>query len=141
MNFLIREDFENNINSSILEQIIGTDVSKLDTAEKNALAQISSKLSGRFDIQQESSMSGDARNSNLIRWAVAISVYAIYNTIPDQDIPERVRDNYTDSIKEIANIAAGKEGSDLLRITSSDGKSKTKFRWGSSTKRTHNPFD
>jgi len=140
MRFLTETDFESNINKVILYQLIDNDLSKLETVEKRAIDHVISKLSDRYDILSELDNTGEERSENLIRYLLAIAVYTLYNAIPDSDIPERVRNNYTDTLKEMSNIAAGKESTNLKRVIS-QGQAKTKFRWGSSPKRTHNPFE
>ena len=69
-----------------------------------------------------------------------LSVYYLYQSIPDDEIPERVRINYEDVIREIDRVAAGKDNCTMRPVLGQDGKAKTQFRWASSPRRTHNPF-
>lgn len=141
MRFLTEQDFSTGVNAQILNQIICGEVSRLDDAENIALSHIRSKLGDRYNLVRELSLSGEARNRNLIRWALAIAIYHLYNTVPDLESPERVRQNHSDTLKEIAAISSGKEGTDLVKLTEASGKKKTRFRWGSKPRRSHNPFN
>lgn len=141
MRFLTEQDFLTGVNVQILKQIINGEAFRLDDAENIALSHICSKLGDRYNLVRELSLSGEARNRNLIRWALAISIYHLYNTVPDLESPERVRQNYSDTLKEIAAISSGKEGTDLIKLTEPSGQKKTRFRWGSKPRRSHNPFN
>lgn len=141
MRFLTKQDFSAGVNAQILNQIICGEVFRLDDAENISLSHIHSKLGERYNLLRELSLSGEARNRNLIRWALAIAIYHLYNTVPDLESPERVRQNYSDTLKEIAAISSGKEATDLVKLTEASGQKKTRFRWGSKPRRSHNPFN
>ena len=141
MRFLTEQDFSAGVNTQILNQIICGETFRLEDAENIALSHIRSKLGERYNLVRELSLSGEARNRNLIRWTLAIAIYHLYNTVPDLESPERVRQNYSDALKEIAAISSGKEGTDLVKLTETSGQKKTRFRWGSKPRRSHNPFN
>lgn len=136
--FLTQEDYSSVIDTAILQLFIskGSDTAQ---CENMAKGYIYSNLRQRFDLDTEFTREGSARNLTLLRWMLYISVYNLYNTVQDLEIPERVTKNYDDARKEIMSVAAGKTGTDLTAILSA-GKPKTTFRWGSSPKRTHSPY-
>lgn len=137
--FIQAGDYSAFINSNILNKITGGNEDKIYNAEELAIGFIVSKLGERFDILAELRQQGENRNRTLLRWLLSLSVYHLYNTIPDTEIPERVTKNYDDARKEITAIAKGKDPIDLLQFSSS-GVKKTRFRWGSAPRRSHSPF-
>lgn len=140
MNFLQQSDYRTFINPELLSMLLAGDVDKLEESEGYAYGFIMSNLAARYNMQTEFSRSGAARNQTLVRWMLSLSVYFLHNTVADTDIPERVAKNYDDVRREIEAVASGKAVTDLLPLQK-DGKVKTRFRWGSSPKRSHNPFE
>lgn len=140
MNFLQQSDYRTFINPELLSMLLAGDIDKLEEAEGYAYGFIMSSLAQRYNMQVEFSRTGAARNQTLVRWMLSLSVYFLHNTVADTDIPERVAKNYDDVRKEIGAVASGKMATDLLPVQN-DGKIKTRFRWGSNPKRSHNPFE
>lgn len=140
MNFLQQSDYRTFINPELLSMLLAGDIDKLEEAEGYAYGFIMSSLAQRYNMQAEFSRTGAARNQTLVRWMLSLSVYFLHNTVADTDIPERVAKNYDDVRKEIGAVASGKMATDLLPVQN-DGKIKTRFRWGSNPKRSHNPFE
>lgn len=140
MDFLQQSDYNSFINPQLFMMLLEGDTGKLEDAEDMALGYIHSNLSARYNLITEFSRSGTGRNKTLVRWMLSLSVYYLHNTVADTDIPERVAKNYDDVRKEIEAVAAGKMATDLTPLQK-DGKVKTRFRWGSSPKRKHNPFE
>lgn len=140
MNFLQQSDYRTFINPDLLSMLLAGDLDKLEEAEGYAYGFIVSNLSSRYDMLTEFSRTGTTRNQTLVRWMLSLSVYFLHNTVADTDIPERVAKNYDDVRKEIEAVASGKAATDLLPLLTG-GKAKTRFRWGSNPKRSHNPFE
>ncbi len=140
MDFLQQSDYNSFINPQLLNMLLEGDTGKLEDAEDMASGYIKSNLSARYNLTTEFSRSGNGRNRTLVRWMLSLSVYYLHNTVADTDIPERVAKNYDDVRKEIEAVASGKMATDLIPLQQ-DGKVKTRFRWGSSPKRSHNPFE
>lgn len=139
MGFLQPTDYNTFINPQLLNMLLSGDAGKLSDSEEMAEGYIFGKLSTLYNIREEFTRSGSDRNGTLIRWMLSLSVYFLHNTVADTDIPERVIKNYDDARKEINAVAQGKEATDLLPLKVG-GKVKTRFRWGSSPKRSHNPY-
>lgn len=141
MDFLQSEDYNSFINQQLLNMLIEGDGDKIVNAENMAYGFIIDCLAQRYNMRTEFSKIGANRNATLVRWMLSLSVYFLHNTVPDTDIPERVAKNYDDARKEIIGIAEGKGATSLAPLVTTDGKAKTRFRWGSSPKRSHNPFE
>lgn len=141
MVFLTIDDFRSKLDADIRNQITGSDDELLDSAELQAMAIIQDAFSSTYDLDIEFAKTAGDRHMNLIRWMLNLTVYFIYERVPDSQVPERVVKNYDDTIAEIKAIEAGKRNTTLTKIVSDivDGKVKTVFRWGSNTKRSHNP--
>lgn len=140
MDFLQQSDYNSFINPQLLNMLLEGDIGRLENAEDMASGYINSNLSARYNLTTEFSRSSGGRNKTLVRWMLSLSVYYLHNTVADTDIPERVAKNYDDVRKEIEAVASGKMATDLIPLQQ-DGKVKTRFRWGSSPKRSHNPFE
>lgn len=141
MDFLQQSDYKSFINPQLLNMLLEGDEQKLVDAENMAYGFICDNLASRYNMRTEFSKTSLNRNSTLVRWMLSLSVYFLHNTVPDTEIPERVAKNYDDTRKEIINIASGRGSTTLIPLVSTEGKQKTRFRWGSSPRRTHNPFE
>ena len=75
--------------------------------------------------------------STLVRIMVHITAYYLYNTVPDDEIPQRIIDNWKKELATIEKIAGGKINSTLETLTSDTGKTITMYRWGSNKTRSH----
>lgn len=134
-------DFILFISEAALRKLIRDEDCKILNAQTMAYGYLSEKLSGRYQISKELTQSGENRNPAMVRWMAVLSIYYLYQSIPDEDIPERVRLNYEDIIREIERVASGKDNSTLEPAVGSDGKPRSgSSRWTSNVRRSHNPF-
>lgn len=140
IDFLETADYLVFITETAFRKLIREDKCKFLDVQGMAFGYIREKLSAKYHIDTELSERGDYRNPSLVRWMTILSVYYLYQSVPDDEIPERVRMNYEDVIREIDRVASGKDNCSLSPVLCADGKVKTHFRWTSSTRRTHNPF-
>lgn len=136
MKFLKETDLIGILASSILEGLRGVADKDLNTAEELAISELD-PLRGKFDIVGELAKTGSNRNGLLVRIQVHITAYYLYNRVVDDEIPQRIIDNYKKEIATIEKIAAGKMSSTLDPLTDDSGNVETLFRWGSNKKRTH----
>lgn len=139
-NFLEARDYLVFISQDVTKKLINDNETKLTDSERMAYGYIYEKLSGRFDIAQEIAKRGDNRNPAMVRWMTTLAIYYIYQCVPDLEIPERVIDNYKDTINEIQRVASGKDNSTLTPVKV-DGKTRTKSQFYYNAKRSHNPFN
>ena len=139
MEFLRENDFKGVVAKGVLTTLKGNSNINLAEAEGLAISKLD-PLRGRFDVGAELAKPGDNRNRALLRMMVNITAYYLYNTVPDDEIPERVVDNYKDELKDIKEIASGKLNSTLTTLTGDDGNAKTVFRWGSNPRRSHSLY-
>ena len=78
-------------------------------------------------------------NPALVRWMSVLAIYCVYQSIPDEEIPERVRQNYEDVIAEIQRVASGKDNSTLEPATV-NGAVRTRSKFYYNERRSNNPF-
>ena len=116
MNFLTLSDYLVFITQGALQKILRDNDMKMTDAERMAYGHIYEKLSVSFDLDAEIQKSGTDRNPALVRWMAVLAIYYIYQSVPDNEIPERIRLNYEDVIAEIQRVAAGKDNSTLQPV-------------------------
>jgi hypothetical protein len=139
--FISYNDYQTAKSSRILDLITEDNDTLLDTAELTAIGKITDRLAEKFNLAAEFAKTGSDRNTSLMSWVLALSLYYIYARVPDNDVPERVIKDYDDTLKELEQIQQGKLSCSLQRITdTTTGEIKTRFRMGNSEPRTHDPY-
>lgn len=119
MQFLILTDFDGIINTNTLAQLVGLANADIDRAEDLAFSELS-PLYGRYNIPLELAKAGSARNKEMIRLLVHITAYYLYNKVQDDDIPERIIDNYRAQLGNVEKIAAGKMYTTITPLFNAD---------------------
>lgn len=140
IDYIQTPDFLVFITETSLRKLIRDNDCKITGSQGMAFGYIHEKLGKRYKVQDELRRQGDSRNPAMVRWMAVMAVYYLYQSIPDDNIPERVRTNYEDVVREIDRVAAGKDNSTLEPVLDAGGRPKTSFRWTSSPRRSHNPF-
>lgn len=142
IDFLELSDLLLFITEAAFRKLVGSNTRKVQDCQTIAAGFIIEKLSARYSIQDELLRRADERNQGLVRWMAVLSIYYLYQSVPDADIPDRVRANYEDVVDEIRRVSAGKDGTTLPELTSPDGLPKQRglFRFASEPRRSHNPY-
>lgn len=136
-NYIQKDDYYYKIRGTRLDQILKDDDSLLDNAEDAAIQVVKDALHSRYDIDTIFSKTGANRDQQVLRWISTIVLYYVYERINDKVVPQRVIDNYDETMEFLKELEKGKRSTQLPRITKEDGKPKSIFRWGSNTKRSH----
>lgn len=139
IDFLIMADYLVYITEGALQKITRDNDTKLTDCERMAYGYVYEKLSNRFNLDKEIQKKGESRNPALVRWMSVLAIYYVYQSIPDGEIPERVRQNYEDVIAEIQRVASGKDNSTLEPVTV-DGTVRTRSKFYYNQRRSNNPF-
>lgn len=130
MQFLTDDDLKGIIGAATLATLEGIASENLDTAEELAISELD-PLRENYDIDGELAKTGTVRNSMLVRMLVHITVYYLFNTVEDVDIPERVDKNYQNQLKAIEKIASGKLATTLEQLIDETTElPKSKYRFG-----------
>lgn len=140
IDFLNIADYLVFVTEGVLHKIIRNDNSRLSDSERMAYGYIYEKLSGMYNLDIEIQKKGDSRNPALVRWMSVLAIYYIYQSIPDDEIPERVRINYEDVVEEIQRVASGKDSSTLSPVRTESGQPRTRSKFYYSRRREQNPY-
>lgn len=138
MSWLQKEDMKTTIRTYRLDQILDEDDSVFEEAALTAESDVNNALFQNYNTATIFNTSGNDRDKSVLKWVKVLTLYYIYERVPDELVPERVIKNYDDTNKILAKIAEGDIGIELpRRLSETTGKPKTKFRWGSVPKRSH----
>lgn len=140
LKFIADTDFKGIIGATVLSTLKGPDSVNLVEAEANAISELD-PLREKFDIDGMLAKTKANRHKVLVRILVHITTYYLYNTVPDDEIPARIMENYKKELTTIRDLATGKLGSTLdPHVDTTTGEAKTAFRWGSNKKRSHDIY-
>ena len=133
------QDYKVFIQERRLQLILEDQEAILEEAELMARATIRDYLYPYYDCNKIfHEVDQHAKHRSVKRWLIVITLYYVYERIPDALVPARIVKNYDDIITILTNISDGKGVVDLPRLTiEKDGQEipKTKFKWGSEQKR------
>ena len=105
MQFITQQDLKIFLTEKMLNDIISDDLSLLDSAELVSISEISSFLSGKFDL--ELMLNDTNRNRLLVLLIVDIMMYYLYKRIY-ADVPKNILDTYNAKIKYLQEVASSK---------------------------------
>lgn len=138
MSFITDEDYKPYIKDGNLTRLLDGDATAQQEAESTAISVVWDSLFSRYDTSAIFSAIGDSRNKQIVRWCVVLTLYYLYERLPANIMPERVRDNYNEVMGFLKDIEDGKKPMDIPQKTNSEtGQVITKFRYGGRTPRTH----
>ena len=140
LKFIIEADFKGILGVSVLTGLKGANTENLIESELRSISELD-PLRGKFDIDGMLAKVGADRHPVMIRMLVHITAYYLYNTVPDDDIPQRIIDNWKKELAFIKDLASGKASSTLdVLVDETTGEKVTTFRWGSNKKRSHDLY-
>ncbi|WP_346856574.1 hypothetical protein [uncultured Draconibacterium sp.] len=138
LQFLSDTDFKGTLSDTVLTKLRGTADANLEKAEELGISELSC-LYSKYDIDTELAKTSTGRNKELVRIVVAFTAYYLYNTVIDDDIPERISENFEKEYKHVLAVCKGLAAT-FDTLTNTDGDTVTRFRSGSDTLRSHDPF-
>lgn len=140
MQFLTENDFKGIIGANTLTQLRGIGDADLNIAESLSISELD-PLRAKFDISAELAKSDTGRNPVMVRLMVHITAYYLYNKVEDDDIPERIADNYKTQIKDIEKFANGSKSCTLTPlIDETTNAPKSSYRFGGDAPRNNDIF-
>lgn len=141
MSYIAEADLKVQIREYQMDQIIDEDDTIIEMASQDAESMIIDALHQYYDTTMIFAQTGVNRHTNVVLWAKRLTLYFIYERVHDAMVPERVIKHYDETKETLNKIAGGEISVSLPVLTvqsgSSDGKPKTKFRWGGEKKRSH----
>jgi hypothetical protein len=115
------EDPENNVN--------------LQAAMDEAESIVIDYLYSRYNTETIFGQVGSDRSNTVLGWLRAITLYKLYERIPDELLPERIVSNYEEALKQIGYVSEGRREINLPRRVTPTGEKTTKFRGGGDKRR------
>lgn len=138
LQFLEENDFKGTLSTSVLDTLKGTNSENLEKSEQLAISELSC-LYATYDVDAELAKTGTGRNKELVRILVSITAYYLYNTVVDDEIPDRIKENFEKEYKHVIAVCKGLASS-LDKLTGDDGESVTRFRFDADEQRSHDPY-
>lgn len=110
--YVTQDDYKTRISSDLLAKIASdTNITPdkfFSDASKVAEDTIASYAGVLYDIAPEFIKTAQDRNYLLVKWALNIATYELYQRIDDEQVPEKVIKNYDDTIEDLEKLATGK---------------------------------
>ena len=133
--FATKNDLAELMTTDRLDQItydpVEPQVKIIDNALRKAESTIIHALSSPgYDYLTILGKTGDDRDPTVLSWILSIAVYRLYKRIPDEQIPGSVVMEYRDTKETLKLISLGSISTALPKLSTPEGRPKTKFRYG-----------
>lgn len=112
----------------------------LELAERTAEDEVASYLRGRFDMEAAYSLTGRARNAQLVMILVDVTLWHLMPRVAFRMVPEIRETRYKAAIAWLTKAQDGKSNPDLPKYTATSSGSTQRnnlFRYGSQPARSH----
>lgn len=134
--FLIKQDLSQHIDERLINQLTRFNDNTLDDILLTAEQTVKEYLMQLYDTEAVFTATGSDRSKRVIWWTSCIAAYMVYKK-SQAATPEQIKADYQDTLLTLERICDAKQAADLPRLVLDSGAPKTKFRWGSVTKRSH----
>ncbi len=115
--FITDNDYEVQVRQEIVQLLDGSnDHSAVRLAERMAIDQIKSYLSGRYDTQTIFACEGDERDLFLVMIAIDIALYHLWSKRAPRKIPEFRAQRYQDALDWLKAVGEGTLQTDLPQL-------------------------
>lgn len=119
--FIQESDYEVQVRQEIMSILdTSTEKSALEMAERMAIDQIKSYLSGRYDMEAIFSKEGEERNHFLLMIAIDIALYHLWSKRAPRKIPEMRSQRYQDALDWLKAVGEGTLSTDLPQLQGDD---------------------
>jgi Protein of unknown function (DUF1320) len=137
MVYLTLHDLQVSLRAMRIDQITDGDTTYIDAAEDIALAVVKDSLSALHDW--DAIIALQPRAPQVVNWVKVLTIYYIYERIPDKAAPDKVTKNYEYVQAFLKGLENGERNTTLPRKTMKDGESDEghRFAWGSVKPRSH----
>lgn len=139
MVFVTDNDITVLIRADMLQNIIGTDNTLLNKAEKAGIKKIRTYLKSRYNVDLVFSKSGDERDELILMYAIDIMLYDLHSRINPRKVPELRRTRYKEAMDWLKKVQQGDLSAELPLSTNNEGQQigSDTIKWGSNNKREH----
>lgn len=119
--FIEESDYEVQVRQEIMSILDPSAAnSAIEMAERMAIDQIKSYLSGRYDVEAIFSATGEKRNHFLLMIAIDIALYHLWSKRAPRKIPELRAQRYQDAIDWLKAVGEGTMTTDLPQLQGDD---------------------
>lgn len=119
--FIEESDYEVQVRQEIMSILDPSAAnSAIEMAERMAIDQIKSYLSGRYDVEAIFSATGEERNHFLLMIAIDIALYHLWSKRAPRKIPELRAQRYQDAIDWLKAVGEGTMTTDLPQLQGDD---------------------
>lgn len=119
--FIEESDYEVQVRQEIMSILDPSAAnSAIEMAERMAIDQIKSYLSGRYDVEAIFSATGEERNHFLLMIAIDITLYHLWSKRAPRKIPELRAQRYQDAIDWLKAVGEGTMTTDLPQLQGDD---------------------
>ena len=119
--FIEESDYEVHVRQEIMSILDPSAAnSAIEMAERMAIDQIKSYLSGRYDVEAIFSATGEERNHFLLMIAIDIALYHLWSKRAPRKIPELRAQRYQDAIDWLKAVGEGTMTTDLPQLQGDD---------------------
>ncbi len=135
--YIEKTDIEKGMYPEVLAIISRADIN-IETAIAEAIEEVDSYLSVRYDTASEFSKTGSARNNLVVKMVRSIALYNIYNISNPVNMPESRSNDYKATLSQLKDIQAERaQIKGLARLTDTDGSSNYLKFGGNAPRKNH----
>ena len=134
MAFLNKTDVERGLDTYVIDQLTDTDDTIVTEAIKDAEQRIREKISPRFDMDVEFAKTGATRQRSLLKHAIALTIYYLYERLNTNVLPEAKVISYQMAEQWLNDVYEGRIVSGLATVDE-ENQTGWPLRWGSQPKK------
>mgnify|MGYP003651414783 CR=1 FL=1 len=134
MAFLDKTDVERGLDAYVIDQLTDTDDAIVTEAIQDAEQRIREKISPRFDMDVEFAKTGATRQRSLLKHAIALTIYYLYERLNTNVLPEAKVISYQMAEQWLNDVYEGRIVSGLATVDE-ENQTGWPLRWGSQPKK------
>ncbi|MEO8589419.1 MAG: phage protein Gp36 family protein [Flavobacteriales bacterium] len=102
--FITEADYERAITASLLARVHGGNTALLDDCENQAIEFMRGYLAARYDVAAIFGATDTSRNPIVLKYAIDIALWYLYNRLPANEVPENRLLNYQAADKWLGRV-------------------------------------
>ena len=106
-NFILNTDYEGVLKSTNLTDLLESNFAILESVENQAISEVETALSERYDTQTLFAQTGTNRHPYVIKLCVNLVLYEIYKRVPHIEIPDYIKEDNAYTRQELILFAKG----------------------------------
>lgn len=139
MPFIEKSDLLPYIDQDQLDLVSQANDSYIDEAINNAIAQVSSSLRTRYDVDDTFSKTGSERDREVLENTIDIALFKLYKSSSTNMIPQHRQFLYESALKWLRDVVKGAIAINIKVAQDEDGnETAPNVIWGSNTKVDYN---